>query len=380
MTTQEASFLLHHQIKDAVIMIDNDGLITLWNKSAELMFGYSKEEVEGKDVHMLLAPEKYHNDYKKGFAKFRDTGEGLAVGKTMEMEAIRKDGEEIQVELSVSAMKVHGKWNSLATIRDISTRKRAEEHLKKKEETYKLYLEAIPELIFEMDKEGRFLSFKPSKEINLFLAPDEFIGKKITETLPKEIAAETMVRLEQVFETGKYDWFEYNLPINNETRYFEARIVRASNEVALVIIQDTTNKKRLSLESQEAKEFRKIITRHVSDLVWITDLDFKTKFVSESVLKLRGFTVKEAIRQNIEEILCQDSLDLAKSTVFDQLNDYKKTKAKEIESLSIVLEMKCKDGATIWTDTKIDIIRDKEGLASGIVCISRDISDQVDGI
>ncbi|MBU1642799.1 EAL domain-containing protein, partial [bacterium] len=108
--------------QDAIMMIDNNGLLTFWNSSAERIFGYKKEEVLGRELHRFLPPQHYYSDHQKGFAGFRSTGEGLAIGKTLEFTALHKDGHEIPVELSISAVKLKGLWCAVGILRDITQR------------------------------------------------------------------------------------------------------------------------------------------------------------------------------------------------------------------------------------------------------------------
>jgi len=116
---------------DAIIMMDNEGKISYWNKAAEKMFGYKAEEIIGKHLHYTLAPKSFHEAYDKGFSRFKDTGEGTAVGKTLELTAIKKDGTEFPIELSLSSVKIKDKWCAIGIVRDITDRKKAEESLKK---------------------------------------------------------------------------------------------------------------------------------------------------------------------------------------------------------------------------------------------------------
>jgi len=116
--------------QDAIIMIDNEGNVSYWNKAAERIFGYKKEEIIGKHLHKTLAPERFREAYLIGLEKFRITGKGAAVGKTLELATVRKDGTEFPIELSVSAVKLKGKWNAIGIVRDITERKQAEEDIK----------------------------------------------------------------------------------------------------------------------------------------------------------------------------------------------------------------------------------------------------------
>jgi len=119
---------------DAITMIDNEGDIAYWNLAAEKIFGYANHEVMGKSLHLLLAPERYHELYSKGFARYRETGDGPAIGKTLEFEAVKKDGTEFPVEVSFSVMLINAKRYAIGIIRDISERKRTERARLKLEE------------------------------------------------------------------------------------------------------------------------------------------------------------------------------------------------------------------------------------------------------
>lgn len=116
--------------QDAIIMIDNKGLITFWNRAAEKMFDYTKEEVMGKDLHELIVPNEYRNNYKEGLAGFMTEGKGPAVGSIISLKARKKTGDEFPVELSLSSFVLRdGTWNAAGIIRDITYRKKAEEAL-----------------------------------------------------------------------------------------------------------------------------------------------------------------------------------------------------------------------------------------------------------
>jgi diguanylate cyclase (GGDEF)-like protein/PAS domain S-box-containing protein len=114
---------------DAIILMDEQGYITYWNPAAERIFGYSSHEAVGKELHFFLAPPEFHKAFKKGFDSFKKTGKGLAIGKTVEFMAIRKDGTQFPIEVSTSAMKVREKWHAAGIIRDITERKKAEEQI-----------------------------------------------------------------------------------------------------------------------------------------------------------------------------------------------------------------------------------------------------------
>lgn len=118
-------------LNDALITINHTGEITYWNQVASEIFGYNPEEVLGQDLHRLLVPQKYMDAFKKGFQMFSKTGAGAAVDKTLELSALRKDGTQFPIELSLASYQVNGKWNAVGTIRDITDRKSADQEKEK---------------------------------------------------------------------------------------------------------------------------------------------------------------------------------------------------------------------------------------------------------
>lgn len=114
---------------DPIIMICNDGRISYWNKAAEMIFGYTEQEAMDKELYTLIIPDRYQEAHRKGIEKFKETGQGPAIGKTLELEAIKRDGTEFPITLSISAVKVAGNWSAIGILRDFSERKQAEKKI-----------------------------------------------------------------------------------------------------------------------------------------------------------------------------------------------------------------------------------------------------------
>jgi PAS domain S-box-containing protein len=131
-TLQESEEKFHAMsasAQDAIIMIDHTGNISFWNAAAEKILGYSNQDALGKNLHTLIAPERFLEAHRKGFGLFQQTGEGAAIGKTLELFAQRKDGSEFPVELSLNSVNIGNQWHAIGIIRDITGRKQAEEAL-----------------------------------------------------------------------------------------------------------------------------------------------------------------------------------------------------------------------------------------------------------
>ncbi len=115
---------------DAIIMMDDKGIISFWNEAAEKMFGYQKDEAIGKDILKLIVPNGFYEQYLKGLEKFRDTGQGAIIGKVLVLPAMRKDGTEFYADHAFSSLKLGRKWHAISIVRDITDRILSEKNLK----------------------------------------------------------------------------------------------------------------------------------------------------------------------------------------------------------------------------------------------------------
>lgn len=141
--------------QDAILMMDARGNISFWNPAAEKILGYTREEALGQNLHRLLVPMRYMAAHTAAFREFARTGQGPAVGRTLEMSARRKDGHEIDIDLSLSAVQVDGAWNAIGIVRDVTERKRAALALEQSEEKFRQLAENIREVFFVVDLDTR---------------------------------------------------------------------------------------------------------------------------------------------------------------------------------------------------------------------------------
>ncbi|WP_347274031.1 PAS domain S-box protein [Candidatus Kuenenia sp.] len=114
---------------DALIAIDEQGVVELFNPAAEKMFGYKKEEVVGQNVIMLM-PESYRKKHEDGLKGYLNTGKARILGTgPIELEALRKDGTAFPIELTIGDARLDEYFTFIGIIRDITERKWAEQKL-----------------------------------------------------------------------------------------------------------------------------------------------------------------------------------------------------------------------------------------------------------
>lgn len=144
--SEETLAIITKTAPDAIVLIDATGAVRHWNPGAEKIFGWTREEIVGRNVHQTLASPQFLAQLEKGFAHFVQTGTGPVVGKVQELEAQHKDGRLFPIELSVGAISLRGQWNAVGIVRDITARKLGEQQLRDKERRAQQQRSALIEL------------------------------------------------------------------------------------------------------------------------------------------------------------------------------------------------------------------------------------------
>jgi PAS domain S-box-containing protein len=114
---------------DGVISINDKGLILNWNLQAEKMFGWSETEVVGKKLSDIIIPEQSRELHNKGLIEFLRTGKGPVLDKPIEVSALKKNGDKIEIELKISASKINDQYIFIGFLRDMTESKRLNNEL-----------------------------------------------------------------------------------------------------------------------------------------------------------------------------------------------------------------------------------------------------------
>jgi PAS domain S-box-containing protein len=186
---------------DAIISVDIDQRITLFNKGAERIFGYSAAEAIGQPLSLLL-PERFAANHHQSVTTFgQSLGIARRMGERSEIFGRRKDGTEFPTEASISKLEVDGEIIFTAILRDITLRKFAEVELQEMSAA----LENAVSGISRLDSCGRYLSVNREYASMAGYQPEEMLGMSWQITVHPEDLEKMQTAYQQMLELGKVE-------------------------------------------------------------------------------------------------------------------------------------------------------------------------------
>jgi PAS domain S-box-containing protein len=171
------------QSGDAIIVIDEAGDVLVWNAKAEQLFGYSREEMIGNPMDLII-PGRHRTGHAEAFARATDTHRLNKPDEIHELSGRHKDGNEFPVELSLSQWQLGGKSYFSGSIRDITERKQAERAIQDREERIRSIVEIAPDAIISIDGEQNIVMFNAQAEQIFGYSAGEVLGHPLTMLMP----------------------------------------------------------------------------------------------------------------------------------------------------------------------------------------------------
>jgi PAS domain S-box-containing protein len=163
---------------DAIISGDAEGLIRSWNSAATALFGFTEAEVIGQPIDLII-PERYKEAHQKGVHRVSSGGESHVIGKTVELAAVRKDGSEFPVELSLATWFLDDERYYTGIIRDISERKQAEQK-------FRSVTESAIDAIISANHVGDIISWNKAATDILGYTEEEAVGQRLELIIPEK--------------------------------------------------------------------------------------------------------------------------------------------------------------------------------------------------
>lgn len=313
--SEERFRLIGTAANDGIIILAAEDRVIYWNPAAEKIFGYPASEVFNRKMHDLVAPVRFREDFWRGFEHFTTSGEGPLLGKTLEVEALHRDGKEFTVELSISAFQIKGQWHALGIIRDISERKKAELE-------YKTIIQTTMDGFLVVDAhQGHFLDTNEAYCKMLGYSRKELLKLKVADIEVMESPEEVIKHNEEIRNAGQAHF---------ETRHrlkdgrvvdvdVSATYLGARGGVFIVFIRDISERKRMERELQH---FNQTLAQQVKDEV-AKNLEQERMLIHQSRLAAMGEMIGNIAHQwrqpiNALSLLLADIQDASEYNELDK--------------------------------------------------------------
>jgi len=163
---------------DAVVTMNEQGIITGWNPQAEVIFGWRREEALGQILADLIIPEQHRAAHRQGLEHFLRTGVGPVLNQRLELTALRRGSYEFPVELTISAIQLGDHFEFSAFIRDIAERKRLEDR-------FRATVESAPMAMVMIDTVGAIVLVNAEMEKLFGYAHQELLGRSVEVLVPE---------------------------------------------------------------------------------------------------------------------------------------------------------------------------------------------------
>lgn len=186
-----------YSASDAIVSADSDGHILSWSHGAARMYGWTEAEVLGKDLTRLM-PERFHARHREGMKRYLETGEKRVIGRTVEMEGVKKDGLEFPIELSIATWKSDDGTFFSGIIRDISERKAIESEIRQLNEELEARVRRRTSELEAANRELAAFSYSVSHDLRAPLQSIDGFSQALAEDYGDRLDAEGLDYLRRV--------------------------------------------------------------------------------------------------------------------------------------------------------------------------------------
>ncbi len=359
---------------NAFILVNQQGQIALVNTQAEKLFGYSRQELLGQSIE-LLVPAAFRAQHHRDRAAFAAAPTARPMGAGRDLFGLRRDGSQAPVEIGLSPLTTAAGTFVLASVIDITERKQAEAALATERQRLRTLIDNLPDHIYLKDTEGRFitgnLAVARAMGVN---GPEQLVGKTDFDFYSSEIAAQYVANEQAVIRSGQpiIDHEEPLFNTNGHSGWLLTTQVPLRDQqgqvVGLVgISRDITERKRIEQELRESAEhFRATFDQAFVGIAHAAP-DGRWLRVNQKLCDMVGYTAAELQQRTYSDITHPDDIEADREYI-------RRTLAGEIQTYTREKRYIHKEGKVIWVNLMVSLVRDPAGQPQYFIAIIQDVT------
>ena len=316
---------------DAFIGVDDKGLITDWNPRAEEIFGWSREEVLGRSVSKTIIPETHRHAHERGMERFSLSGSSGVVGKRLQLSALRRNGEEFPVEMTIGLINAGEEHFFGAFVQDISERKKIEDELARERELLNVVLDSIDVGVVVCSRDGDITLFNRAAR-DLHGLPAERIPPSRWAQHYDLFAADGLSRLEPeqipLYRALRGDVVK-NVEMIVKPRHGRPHFLFASGRAlhaqdgsnigAVIALKDVTELKESERQLEANERLLRTITDNLPVLIAYIDRDERYQFANATYEKWFGIPPSAIVGKTVKDVLGPELYEEGKEALHKNL-------------------------------------------------------------
>ncbi|NUN50770.1 MAG: PAS domain S-box protein [Candidatus Brocadiae bacterium] len=358
---------------DAVVAIDHRGRILAWNAQAERVFGWSREEVYGRDMADLLIPDRHRSAHARGMEQFRATGDGPAVSRRLLTEGRHRDGRELPIELTIIPEETAKGFIFTAFIRDLTEQQRAARALSESEERFRSTFAAAPIGMGLCLMDGRMLQVNRAFHRMLGLTEGELVALSLSGITAPEDRPElerTLLRLHD----GSRDTAELSQHlVARDGRAIPCRTILAlvkddagAPRHLVVHVEDISRRQSAEKALRESERNYRLLFEDNPNPMWVYDREtLRFLAVNEAAVARYGYSRAEFRSMTLSDLRPPDDTPPPGAVRVPQ--------PRGITQLGEARH-RARDGSDVWVNVTTHGVR-FEG-RDAIVALLRDVSEE----
>lgn len=308
-SSEETRRLIVSSAMDAIVCADIDGNISVWNAQAETIFGWSESDAIGKNLANTIIPERYRERHNKGMNHYIHTGEGPVLNKVLELYALKKNGEEFPVEITIIPIQQNDSKFFCAFIRDITERKKTQTAILKEKDLSEKIIDSLPGIFYFFDHTGKFIRWNKRFETISGYSDVEIAQMHPTEFFTNDEKEYITGRIKEVFEKGISE-AEANFLSKDGTKtpfYFTGTYIEYEGQPCLLGTGiDITQRKKTETEILREKNLSQKIIGSLPGIFYF--FDHKGKFLqwNKQLEVLTGYSTEEISKMHPAEFFAPE--------------------------------------------------------------------------
>ncbi len=393
---------------DAIIAMDADGRVVEWNAAAETTFGYSRDEAVGEVMGDLIVPSELRESHHKGLARYLETGEARIMGRRLELPAIRKDGTEFPVELTITQVGLAGPPMFMGHVRDITERRSSanllERRIAQQEAVAILGREAIGATGLEATAErAAALSTDGlnAAAVRVYRLADDRVERLASAGVEApELEAVFSGIGQRAIDSGQTVGETLRPPGRDEEHLIAAAIVGADGPIGAVavcvpatnyapgdesfvesianVLAATSDRNQVFAELQTSRDQLDVIFRNVAEAITVQDGDGRLLYANDAAARLVGLNrAEELMSTPVGELMAKFAvMDTDRQPLPVEDLPGRRTLATGMPHESIIVYRILATGEEKWSRVRSSPVRDERGDVLFAINIVRDITEE----